>query len=253
MVYSNIPFSSRFRGGRVPFHVFRVSSFFTEVAVGPRDCGWGVLIIEEVDGVGDKLKSHNHYAVHTGCYTGRHFWTCHVFLNCRSIRVSGVSAARLKELYLDDIIFHRKTRGKDTTGILRYSAAQLVLFRNCALVICLTSHRNVTQLNYFLCACICIYRHYRALTDGRAQSVGTSSWLALCRFEWGLPHFLQLGYGTVLSMLWGCCWGSVGHNYCHKESEAWKYARHIASVKVHRKSLSFICNEWMSGVKMPVV
>jgi hypothetical protein len=83
--------------------------------------------------------------------------------------------ARLKELYLDGVIFHRKTDGKDTTGIFLYSAVQLVLFRNCALVICLTSHRNVTQLNYFMCACICIYRHHRALTDCRAQSVATSS------------------------------------------------------------------------------
>jgi hypothetical protein len=147
VVYSNIPFSSRFRGNRAPFCVFRVSLFYTKSAVGPRDCGWGVLIVEEGDGVGDKLKSRNHYAVHSGCYRGQHFWACPVFLDCRSIRISGVSAAILKELHLDGVIFHRKTDGKDTTGIFRYSAVQLVLFRNCALVICLISHRNVTQLN----------------------------------------------------------------------------------------------------------
>jgi hypothetical protein len=73
------------------------------------------------------------------------------------------------------VIFHRKTDGKDTTGILLYSAVHLVLFRSCALAICLTSHRNVMQLNYFLSAYICIYRHHWALTDGLAQSVGCSS------------------------------------------------------------------------------
>jgi len=181
--------------------------------------------------------------VHTGCFRGRHFWNCPVFLNCQSIKLPGVSVARLKELYLDGVIFLRKTDGEEPTGILRYSAAQLVLFRNCTLATCLTSHRNVTQLNCFLSACICIYRHRRALSDGRAQSVRSSSWLAPWRFEWGRPHFLQLGYRTVFSVFWGCCWDSLGHNYYHKESEAWKYVRHIGSVKVYRKSLSFIYNK----------
>jgi len=139
--------------------------------------------------------------------------------------------------------FHRKIDGKDTTGILLYSAIQLVLFHNCAFVICLTSHRNVTQLNYFLCACISIYRQDRALTDCRAQSVGTSSWLAPCRLEWGGYQISWKWVIGLFAVFWVCCWHTLCHNYWHKESEAWKYLRRIASVKVHRKSLSFICNE----------
>jgi len=66
-----------------------------------KDCGSGDFITEVVDGVGDKgQRFHNDRCRDI---LGAIFWRTSrlgiIFVNCRSIRISGVSASRLKELH----------------------------------------------------------------------------------------------------------------------------------------------------------
>ena len=75
-------------------------SYYSD-AEGPGDCGSGVFIPEEADGIGDKGLGIN---ISIDAETPlvpfmENLQTWRLYLSSRSIRILGVSALRLKELY----------------------------------------------------------------------------------------------------------------------------------------------------------
>jgi hypothetical protein len=81
----NMSFSCWFGGIKVPFYIY-TSSVSTRYA---GDCRSRFFVVEEVDGVSDKGSGDTTTLGGVGT----------IFLTCRIIRTSGVSASGLKELY----------------------------------------------------------------------------------------------------------------------------------------------------------